>query len=46
LRIPYATDVPNGDGRVVRATWRLGERTGSLSLSERAVLEGGAARLK
>lgn len=46
LRVPYATDDSNGDARVVRAAWRLGERTGALALSERAVLEGGAVRIE
>jgi asparagine N-glycosylation enzyme membrane subunit Stt3 len=46
MRVPYATEGANGDARVVRAAWRLGGRTGALSLSERAVLEGGAARLE
>jgi hypothetical protein len=46
LRVPYATDGSNGDARVVRTAWRLGERTGTLTLSERAVLDGGAVRLE
>lgn len=46
LRVPYATDASNGDARVVRASWRLGERGGTLTLPGRAVLEGGAVRLE
>ena len=45
LRVPYASDDSNGDARVVRATWRVGQRGGELRLPGRAVLEGGAVRL-
>jgi hypothetical protein len=41
LRIPYATDSANGDGRAAGpARWRLGEREGELVVPESAVLEG------
>ena len=46
LRVPYATDRPGGDGRVLGARWRLGERGGPLLLTERAVLDGGALVLE
>jgi hypothetical protein len=42
LRVPYATDAPNGDGIVVSATWRLGDREGVLDVPESRVLRGGA----
>ncbi len=44
LRVPYATLDSNGDGRVERANWRVGNRSGSLELNERDVLEGRSVR--
>ena len=45
FRVPYATDAPNGDGRVRGARWTLGERDGSLDISELDVLEGRTLRI-
>lgn len=46
LRVPYATDVPNGDG-VARgpARLRVGGRESSFAVHERAVLEGASLRV-
>lgn len=40
LRVPYATDRDNGDGRVQRAEWSAGEARGPLVVPEAAVLRG------
>jgi len=40
IRVPLATDAPNGDGRVLRAEWRCGERSGSLVVPQAAVRAG------
>lgn len=46
LRVPYATDQLNGEGRTEgRAVWRFGARSGQLEIPTRAVLEGGAVSL-
>jgi hypothetical protein len=38
LRVPYATDVPNGEGRVDgEARWSFGRHRGSVAIPERAV---------
>lgn len=47
LRVPYATDVPNGDGRADgAAAWTFGRRTGTLEIPERAVREGATLALE
>lgn len=40
LRVPYATETPNGDGRVLAATWRAGSASGPLAIAERDVTDG------
>ncbi len=40
LRVPYATGTPNGDGRVLAASWRAGEASGPLIVAELDVAEG------
>jgi hypothetical protein len=41
LRVPYATDAPNGDGRVDGGLrWSLGERSGRAEVPESMVLAG------
>ena len=40
LRVPYATDAPNGDGSPAAATWSVGSERGSLRVPERTVREG------
>ena len=45
IRVPYATLEPNGDGRVVAATWRFGDREGPLPISTAAVFGVGVVRV-
>ncbi len=46
VRIPYATDTPNGDGRATGpARVRMGSRRGEVAIPEAAVRGGGALRL-
>lgn len=45
LRVPYATDVPAGEGVVRNAQWKFGGREGSLRIPESAVQEGLAVRV-
>lgn len=40
LRVPYATETPNGDGRVLAASWRAGDATGPLAIAEVDIAEG------
>lgn len=40
IRVPLATDEPNGDGVVERAAWHVGEREGTLAVPEAAVTRG------
>jgi hypothetical protein len=45
VRVPYATDAANGEGRALaRARWRLGVRAGELAIPEQAVLSGSTLR--
>ena len=46
VRVPYATDAPNGDGLVRNARWSLGGRGGVLEVPERAVSSGEALELR
>ena len=47
LRVPYNTDEPNGDGRVVaRPLWQLGERRGRVLISEADVRAGRRLELR
>ncbi len=47
LRVPYNTDEPNGDGRVVgRPVWELGERRGRVLIAEDDVREGRRVELR
>ncbi|MFN8176380.1 MAG: hypothetical protein U0167_00475 [bacterium] len=46
LRVPYATEAPNGDGVADGpAAWRLGKTAGQLRIPEAAVLSGGVLRV-
>ncbi len=45
LRVPYATDRDNGDGRVRRAEWAAAGRRGALAIPEKAVLSGATISL-
>ena len=45
VRVPYATEAPSGDGRVLGARWSFGERSGELAIPEQAVLAGGEVAL-
>lgn len=46
VRVPYATDAPNGDGMAAGpATWRMGAREGAVMVPARAVEEGGVLRV-
>ena len=46
VRVPYATDAPNGDGLATgAASWSLGERTGRVRIPERAVVAGSVVRI-
>jgi asparagine N-glycosylation enzyme membrane subunit Stt3 len=46
VRIPYATQGPNGEGRALgKPRWVLGAREGALVIGERDVLEGAVLRL-
>lgn len=40
LRVPYGTISANGDGQAIRASWRMGNAQGSLSIGEQAVQSG------
>jgi len=40
LRVPYSSNVANGDGQVLRARWEAAGRGGNLSVPEAAVLAG------
>jgi asparagine N-glycosylation enzyme membrane subunit Stt3 len=45
VRVPYATDAPNGDGVATGAAgWAIGERSGRVQIPERAVAGGGVVR--
>ena len=47
LRVPYATDAPNGDGRVAPgAAWRVDGRSGPLRIPEAAVQSGSIVTLQ
>jgi hypothetical protein len=46
VRVPYATDRPNGDGVVRRARWSCGAAGGPLAVPEQAVLTGAAVTLE
>lgn len=46
LRVPYATTSDNGDGRVVSARWRAGDKEGQLVIDEAAVVEGTTVRIR
>jgi hypothetical protein len=39
VRVPYATTPTNGEGRVSKASWKMGSQQGSLEISEQAVQE-------
>ncbi len=39
FRVPYSTE-SNGDATLARATWRIGDRSGTLVIPESSVLEG------
>jgi asparagine N-glycosylation enzyme membrane subunit Stt3 len=46
LRVPYATEAPNGDGYAEGpARWSFGESQGTLAIPEEAVIHGGLARV-
>jgi asparagine N-glycosylation enzyme membrane subunit Stt3 len=46
LRVPYATDEPNGDGRALGpARWTLGERSGNAEIPGISVLAGSGVSL-
>ncbi|MFN8177933.1 MAG: STT3 domain-containing protein [bacterium] len=46
VRVPYATDGPNGDGVAEGpAHWRLGRRAGEVTIPEQAVMNRGVIRL-
>ncbi|MCC7012121.1 MAG: hypothetical protein IT454_06150 [Planctomycetes bacterium] len=46
LRVPYATDLPNGQGQPVgHAQWRLGSAHGALEIPESAVRSGAVLQL-
>ena len=43
VRVPYATDAPNGEGAAApAASWRMGARSGEVVVPEAAVREGAA----
>jgi hypothetical protein len=42
--VPYSTEA-NGDATTARATWRIGERRGTLAIPEASVLEGRVVQL-
>jgi hypothetical protein len=45
VRVPYATDAPNGDGRAAGpAHWRIGGREGEVVVPEAAVSGGKTVR--
>jgi hypothetical protein len=47
VRIPYATESPNGEGIATRpARWRIADRSGEVDIPERAVRERGTLRLQ
>ena len=46
LRVPYATEVANGDARVRSARWSLGDRSGSLAITAAAVSSGSPIALR
>jgi len=46
VRVPYATDGPNGDGLAKGpARWRLGRRAGDVTIPEQDVMKRGVIRL-
>lgn len=46
VRVPYATDAPNGDGAAAgAAAWRMGAREGTVAVPARAVEDGGTVRI-
>ncbi len=46
VRVPYATDAPNGDGQAqAAARWRCGRRAGEMAVPQEAVLRGELLRL-
>ncbi|MGQ0719935.1 MAG: STT3 domain-containing protein [Candidatus Eiseniibacteriota bacterium] len=45
VRIPWATDVPNGDAKAHNASWSLGGRGGPLTVPQAAVSAGSLLRI-
>jgi asparagine N-glycosylation enzyme membrane subunit Stt3 len=46
LRVPYATEQPNGQARSLRATWSIGTESGTLVIDEASIQSGATIQIQ